>query len=248
MEIVQLSDIHVGSQFREEVFKKVIDEINLLKPDAVVITGDLTNEGLVEQYEKCKKMISQINVEKIIAISGNHDYRNTGYLLFKKYFPFKTENDLGNDVILITLNSTRPDRDDGEVGHKQTLWLEHTLKKYENKFKIVAMHHHLIGIPDTGSDRLTVIDAGDVLRAVLDSNVSLVLCGHKHRPWLWDFNTLSIANAGTTSSERVRGFFENSYNIVNIENGTFRVDLKIVGGKRTPLRDIVKDYTRFSEN
>jgi len=224
MEIVQLSDIHVGSQFREEVFEKVIDEINLLKPEAVVITGDLTNEGLVEQYEKCKKMISQINVEKIIAISGNHDYRNTGYLLFKNYFPFKKENDLGDDVVLITLNSTRPDRDDGEVGYQQTLWLERTLKKYENKFKIVAMHHHLIGIPDTGSDRLTVIDAGDVLRTVLDSNVSLVLCGHKHRPWLWDFNTLSIANAGTTSSERVRGFFENSYNIVNIENGTFRVD------------------------
>ena len=248
MEIVQLSDIHVGSQFREEVFEKVIDEINLLKPDAVVITGDLTNEGLVEQYEKCKKMISQINVEKIIAISGNHDYRNTGYLLFKKYFPFKTENDLGNDVILITLNSTRPDRDEGEVGYQQTLWLERTLKKYENKFKIVAMHHHLIGIPDTGSDRLTVIDAGDILRTILDSNVNLVLCGHKHRPWIWDFNTLSIANAGTTSSERVRRFFENSYNIVNIENGTFRVDLKIVGGKRTPLRDIVKDYTRFTEN
>jgi len=248
MEIVQLSDIHVGSQFREEVFEKVIEEINLLKPDAVVITGDLTNEGLVEQYEKCKKMVSQINVEKIIAISGNHDYRNTGYLLFKKYFPFKTENDLGNDVVLITLNSTRPDRDDGEVGHKQISGLEHTLKKYENKFKIVAMHHHLIGIPDTGSDRLTVIDAGDVLRAVLDSNVNLVLCGHKHRPWIWDFNTLSIANAGTTSSERVRGFFENSYNIVSIENGTFRVDLKIVGGKRIPLRDIVKGYTRFSEN
>ena len=248
MEIVQLSDIHVGSQFREEIFEKVIDEINLLKPEAVVITGDLTNEGLVEQYEKCKKMISQINVEKIIAISGNHDYRNTGYLLFKNYFPFKKENDLGDDVVLITLNSTRPDRDDGEVGHKQTLWLERTLKKYENKFKIVAMHHHLIGIPDTGSDRLTVIDAGDVLRAVLDSNVSLVLCGHKHRPWIWDFNTLSIANAGTTSSERVRGFFENTYNIISIENGTFRVDLKIVGGKRTPLRDIVKDYTRSSEN
>ena len=249
MEIVQLSDIHVGSQFREEIFEKVIDEINLLKPDAVVITGDLTNEGLVEQYEKCKKMISQINVEKIIAISGNHDYRNTGYLLFKKYFPFKTENDLGDDVVLITLNSTRPDRDDGEVGYQQTLWLERTLKKYENKFKIVAMHHHLIGIPDTGSDRLTVIDAGDVLRTVLDSNVSLVLCGHKHRPWLWDFNTLSIANAGTTSSERVRGFFENSYNIVNIENGTFRVDLKIVGGKRIPLQDIVKEpIPGFSEN
>ena len=41
MEIVQLSDIHVGSQFREETFQKVIDEINSLKPEAVVITGIL---------------------------------------------------------------------------------------------------------------------------------------------------------------------------------------------------------------
>jgi 3',5'-cyclic AMP phosphodiesterase CpdA len=106
----------------------------------------------------------------------------------------------------------------------------------------------LIGIPDTGSDRLTVIDAGDVLRTVLDSNVSLVLCGHKHRPWIWDFNTLSIANAGTVSSERVRGFFENSYNIVNVENGTFRVDLKIVGGKRIQLRNIAKNYIQPTEN
>ncbi len=248
MEIVQLSDIHVGSQFREKVFETAIDEINSLKPQAVVITGDLTNEGLIEQYEKCKKMISEIKVKKIITISGNHDYRNTGYLLFKKYFPLKTENELGDDVILVTLGSARPDRDEGEVGHHQNLWLERTLKKYENKLKIVAMHHHLIGIPDTGSDRLTAIDAGDVLRTVLDSNVSLVLCGHKHRPWIWDFNTLSIANAGTVSSERVRGFFENSYNIVNIENGTFRVDLKIVGGKRMQLRDIVKNYTQSTEN
>ena len=27
MEIVQLSDIHVGSQFREDIFEKAIDEI-----------------------------------------------------------------------------------------------------------------------------------------------------------------------------------------------------------------------------
>jgi len=149
--------------------------------------------------------------------------------------------------VLVTLGSARPDRDEGEVGHHQNLWLERTLKKYEGKLKIVAMHHHLIGIPDTGSDRLTAIDAGDVLRTVLDSNVSLVLCGHKHRPWIWDFNTLSIAYAGTTSSERVRGLFENSYNIVKIENGTFRVDLKIVGRKPMPLQDIVKNYVRDRE-
>ena len=200
MEIVQLSDIHVGAQFRADIFEKVIEEVNALNPDAVVITGDLTNEGLKEQYEKCKTLISKINVEKIIAVSGNHDYRNTGYLHFKKYFPFQTINELSDDVVLVTLGTARPDRDEGEVGYRQISWLERTMKKYQNKTTILAMHHHLIGIPDTGSDRLTIIDAGDVLRATLDSNVNLVLCGHKHRPWLWDFNNLLIANAGSVSS------------------------------------------------
>ena len=247
MEIVQLSDIHVGSQFREDVFETVIKEVNSLQPDSVIITGDLTNEGLKEQYEKCKALISKINVDNIIAISGNHDYRSTGYLHFKKYFPFQTINELSDDVILVTLGTARPDRDDGEVGYRQTLWLERTMKKFQDKTTILAMHHHLIGIPDTGADKLTIIDAGDVLRATLDSDVDLVLCGHKHRPWLWDFNNLLIANAGSTSSERVRGFFENSYNIVKIENGKISIDLKIVGGERRPLQSIVKDYTRFQE-
>ncbi len=247
MIIVQLSDIHVGSQFQDEVFEKVIDEVNSLDTDAVVITGDLTNEGLVKQYEKCKSLISQINVKNIITVSGNHDYRNTGYLLFKKYFPIQTINELSSDVVLVTLGTARPDRDEGEVGFRQTLWLERTMKKYSDKVKILAMHHHLIGIPDTGSDRLTAIDAGDVLRTILDSKVDLVLCGHKHRPWIWDFNNLLIVNAGTTSSERVRGLFENTYNIIEINEHEIQVDLKIVGGDRMPLNDIVKNYSRYGE-
>lgn len=52
MKIVQLSDIHVGAQFREEVFDNVVDEVNDLGPDAVIVTGDLTNEGLLQEYKK----------------------------------------------------------------------------------------------------------------------------------------------------------------------------------------------------
>ncbi len=247
MEIVQLSDIHVGSQFRGEIFEKVIDEVNALKPDTVVITGDLTNEGLVSEYKKCKDLVSKLNVDKVIAISGNHDYRNTGYLVFKKYFPFQTINELSEDVVLVTLGTARPDRNEGEVGYRQTLWLERTMKKYEDKITILAMHHHLIGIPDTGSERVTILDAGDVLRTILDTNVDLVLCGHKHRPWIWRFNNLSIVNAGTTSSDRMRGLFDNTYNIVNVDKNKLQIDLKIIGGKRMPLEDIVKNYTRFGE-
>ena len=247
MIIVQLSDIHMGSQYLGDVFAKVIEEVNQIKPDAVIITGDLTDEGLIKQYEKCKEMISKIKCKRIFAISGNHDYRNSGYLAFKKFFPFETINELSDDVVLVTIGTARPDRNEGEVGYRQNLWLERTMKKYHDKVKILAMHHHLVGIPDTGSDRLTVIDAGDVLRTILDTNVDLVLCGHKHRPWIWNFQKLAIVNAGTAASERTRGLFENTYNIITIKDKKIQVDLKIVGGKRIPLEDIVKNYTRFGE-
>jgi len=247
MQIVQISDLHIGSQFLQEKFDTLVDEVNDLNPDVIIITGDLTNEGLMKEYEKCKSLLSKFNTKKIITISGNHDYRNTGYLLFKKFFPFETVNELGDDVVLVTVGTARPDRNEGEVGYRQNLWLERTMKKYKDKVKIVAMHHHLIAIPDTGSDQLTVVDAGDVLRTVLNSKVDVVLCGHKHRPWAWNFGTLTVVNAGTATSERVRGFFENSYNILTVTNKKVQVDLKIVGGKRFPIDEIMNNYSQFTD-
>ncbi|MEK0365098.1 MAG: metallophosphoesterase family protein [Nitrosopumilus sp.] len=247
MIIVQLSDLHVGSQFLPEVFETLVKEVNELNPDVIVITGDLTNEGLMKEYEECKSLLTKFNVKKIISISGNHDYRNTGYLLFKKFFPFQTVNELDDDVVLVTVGTARPDRNEGEVGYRQNLWLERTMKKYKDKVKIVAMHHHLIPIPDTGSDQLTVVDAGDVLRTVLDTQVDVVLCGHKHRPWAWNFGKLTVVNAGAATSERVRGLFENTYNILTISNKKIQVDLKIVGGKRLHIDEIVTNYSQFGE-
>ena len=248
MQIVQISDLHIGSQFLQEKFDTLVKEVNVLNPDVIVITGDLTNEGLMKEYEKCKDLLARFNTEKIITVSGNHDYRNTGYLLFKRYFPFEAVNELSDDIVLVTVGTARPDRNEGEVGYRQNLWLERTLKKYRDKVKIVAMHHHLIAIPDTGSDQLTVVDAGDVLRTVLETNVDVVLCGHKHRPWSWNFGRLNVVNAGTATSERVRGLFENTYNILTVSDGKVHVDLKIVGGKRLPIREIVDNYSQFHDD
>ena len=247
MIIVQISDLHIGSQFLQEKFDALVQEVNDICPDVIVVTGDVTNEGLMKEYEKCKSLLTKFNTKRIITISGNHDYRNTGYLLFKKFFPFQTINELDDNVVLVTLGTARPDRNEGEVGYRQNLWLERTMKKYHDRVKILAMHHHLIAIPDTGSDQLTVIDAGDVLRTILDTGVNLVLCGHKHRPWIWNFGNLMVVNAGTATSERVRGLFENTYNIITIYNKTVKVDLKIVGGKRTPIDEIVNNYSQFGD-
>jgi 3',5'-cyclic AMP phosphodiesterase CpdA len=125
--------------------------------------------------------------------------------------------------------------------------MEKTLSKYNNnsKTKIIAMHHHLIGIPDTGTDKIIILDAGDTLRACLQSKVNLVLCGHKHRPWVWKLGSLEIAYAGTAASRRYRGFFDNSYNIIKVKHGKTNVDIKIVGGKRFPLIDLVEKYKPY---
>ena len=133
MILVQISDLHIGSQFIQEKFDLLVDEVNHLQPDVIVITGDLTNEGLKKEYEKCQTLLAKFNTKKIISISGNHDYRNTGYLLFKKFFPFDSVNELNDDVVLVTLGTARPDRNEGEVGYRQNLWLERTMKKYKIK-------------------------------------------------------------------------------------------------------------------
>lgn len=247
MLLVQLSDLHVGSQFQPDIFDTVVKEVNELKPDAIIISGDLTNEGLLKEYEQCKQLISRFETKKIITVSGNHDYRNSGYLIFKKFFPLETITELDKDTVLVTLGTARPDRNEGEVGYRQNLWLERTMKKYKDRTKIVAMHHHLIGIPDTGSDWVTVIDAGDVLRTIIDTGVNLILCGHRHRPWMWNLGNLIIVNAGTATSERARGLFENTYNIIEIKDKKIKVDLKTVGGSRRPLDDLVRSYTRLNE-
>jgi 3',5'-cyclic AMP phosphodiesterase CpdA len=152
--------------------------------------------------------------------------------------------ELDDDVVLVTLGTARPDRDEGEVGYRQNKWMSDILSNYDGKTKIVAMHHHLIGIPDTGTDKIIILDAGDTLMACLQAKVDLVLCGHKHRPWIWKLGSLEIAYAGTASSERFRGFFENAYNIVQIEGKKSQVDIKIVGGRRMALNSLVDDYAK----
>ena len=60
MEIVQLSDIHVGAQFREAIFDQVIEEVNSLEPDAVIITSSMFEFFLLFkrlQIEKCSESI-----------------------------------------------------------------------------------------------------------------------------------------------------------------------------------------------
>lgn len=253
--LVQISDIHCGPMFRKEIFRSGVKEINKMSPDVVLVTGDLTENGLISEFRMAAKELRQLRARKIIYLSGNHDYRSTGYLLFKEFFPFLQVTEL-DDVVITVLSSARPDRDDGEVGHRQNLWLEDTLEKFKDKVKIVAIHHHVIPVPDTGADQITVIDAGDVLRSLIKSNVNLVLCGHRHRPWRWKLENMQVMHAGSLSCEKLRGFFSNSYNVITVKQKEIEAKLKIVKGNFIDFDEIIKsreilqasDISQFSNS
>lgn len=239
MLIAQISDIHFGPMFDYGKFRTAVDEINDISPDVVVVTGDITENGILSEFKMAAEEFKRLKTKTIIYISGNHDYRATGYLLFKQFFPFDQVNEVG-DTVVVVLSSARPDRDDGEIGHRQNLWLENTLKKYENKSKVVAIHHHIIPVPDTGADQITIVDAGDVLRSLVKSEVDIVLCGHRHRPWKWRIEDMQVIHAGSVSCQKLRGFFLNSYNVIEVKNGKVEAKLKIVGGGYLDFEEVVK--------
>jgi len=242
--IVHASDIHCGPEFQKAVFEAAVDEINDLDPDVIVITGDLTENGLLFQYRVARDVVDSIKCKTKVICSGNHDYRSTGYLLFKKFFPSRRVVKMSNCIFTV-VSTARPERNDGEVGHRQVVWLERTLSKHGKMMKIVAMHHHLIQVPDTGPDNIPVVDAGDTLRGIMNAKVNLVLGGHRHRPWRWMVGDTQIIHAGTLSSERLRGFYSHSYNIIDVKKDSIRASLKIVRGKSLSYDEVVKGRTKL---
>jgi len=80
LKIVHFSDLHYGMTVDFKYMKRLVNEINTLKPDIVLFTGDLIEDGYkLEKTEKEKliKYLSDINsTYGKYAIIGNHDYFN----------------------------------------------------------------------------------------------------------------------------------------------------------------------------
>ena len=85
------------------------------------------------------------------------------------------------------------------------------------------VHHHLILICGTGRERNIIFDAGDVLELLADTEVDLVLSGHKHVPYSWKLENMFIVNAGTASTTRQRGNTYPCYNVIEVEDDRVRV-------------------------
>lgn len=229
--IAQISDIHCGhAMFDGDLLDHAIKEILELAPDLVVVAGDLTSEGYQPQFRQAKRYLDRLDSLEMLVIPGNHDLMNVGFLHFRDAFgksdrvvrlPFSAhdESQPRRYASVVAVNSSKPDLAEGEVGHTRYDWIR---KSYEwpDDYRIFVMHHHLVSVPGTGRERNIVWDAGDMLALLTELNVSLVLCGHKHVPNVWQVGEMLLINSGTASSHRVRGYTRPSYNVIEIYGGT----------------------------
>jgi len=73
--IIQLSDLHLGSfNYRYKKLESAVEKINHLKPDYIVITGDLVN-NFAWELRGWDKVFNRLKSKKgKYAILGNHDY------------------------------------------------------------------------------------------------------------------------------------------------------------------------------
>ena len=233
--IAHISDLHVSkSDFDEDVFMRAVDEINQINPDMIILTGDITDNGYLKEYEQATKYLGMFEAP-LFAVPGNHDARNLGYQTFEEIIgerSWKLTKD--DNFTVIGLDSSTPDESRGYIGTPQHMWLEHQLDDcvINENFSIVSLHHHVVPIPQTGRERNVLSDAGDILKTLTTHEVDIVLSGHKHVPNIWKINDTLFVNAGSLSSTKLRGRNLNSYNVYDISETDIEIFLNNVGGEK----------------
>ena len=234
MKIAQMSDIHVGAGlFRPDLLSSAIEETNALSPDLVVVAGDLTTEGYRWEFEEAKGYLGRLDCPNVVVAMGNHDARHVGYRHFEEFFGMRERavavRAPDGEAKVVTIDSTKPDLDEGEVGREHYAWIDSEFRGWDKGPKILVIHHHILAVPGTGRDVNILRDAGDVMAILRELEVDMVLSGHRHVPYVWSISGVRIVHSGTVSSMRVRGTMPPSYNIIEYDSEKVEITLKEPG-------------------
>jgi len=238
--IVHLSDLHVsGAHFLADLAESVVQSTNEIAPDIVVVTGDLTQNGSYPEFSSAKEWIDRIDCESKVIVPGNHDSRNVGYLLFEDFFGARSSSLSYSDVTVVGVDSSQPDIDDGHIGRERYGWIAENFETSD--LKVFALHHHLIPVPMTGREEEIPVDSGDVLELLDRCDVDLVLCGHRHVPYVWRLNDMFVVNAGTACSNKIKARTTQCYNLVEIADGTLRIYRVLPSGEQELVVDFIAE-------
>jgi 3',5'-cyclic AMP phosphodiesterase CpdA len=220
MLLAQISDLHIkrpGALAYRRVdtaayLARCVAALNALdpRPDAVIMTGDLVDQGDPEQYEHLKTLLAPLRIPYLLVV-GNHDARDA----LRAAFPERAELRSGGEFVhyavdvgplrLIALDSMVPGQSAGTLCEARLDWLAAQLDAARGKPVVVALHHPPFACGIGHMDQLRLDPAAsNRLEALIAQhpNVERVICGHVHRPMFMRFGG-TIAYAVPSSAHQV---------------------------------------------
>lgn len=187
--IVHISDIHYGRTVENKDLEKLVNEVNLLKPDLVVLTGDLIDKDTILTEELIKELENSLkNINATVgkyAISGEDDTKFSEWESIINNAGFKNINDsyelIYNDGYSpILLAGIKSNSDNPQSLTERYQVIEEYLNSDEslnNIYKVLIMHEP------------------DFVDNINYSYFNLILAGHSHKgqinmPLFGPINTL----------------------------------------------------------
>lgn len=232
--LLHLSDPHFGTE-EPAVLAAVQRLAREQRPDALVLSGDVTQRARSAQFVAARAFCDSLGVPHLLALPGNHDIPlyNVAARMFAPYagymhaFGHDLEPELAlPEALLVGVNTTRPHRHtDGEISRAQIERVARRVQGVPREVLRVAVTHQPVCVmrPQDEKDRLH--GGEQAVQAWTRAGVDLVLGGHIHLPYVSDFRAhhegadrmLYCVQAGTVCSWRVRHGTPNSLNIVRWE-------------------------------
>lgn len=231
--LIHLSDLHFGTE-RPECIQALREFCQARQPEAVVVSGDLTQRARFQQFYACKQFLEQLYIPYLV-VPGNHDIPlyhlwNRVFSPFTRYRAFfgALETELETEhFYIIGVNSVR--RRYHTRGHVSLEQIHQTREKLErapaHKLKIITSHQPFYTEP---SDPHGLKDCPVLGRLALEvwsrCGLFAILHGHLHKTAVYDLNQLYALNAGhpvynihagTATSWRLHQNLPNSFNTIS---------------------------------
>lgn len=200
--IAQISDLHIKPRGRlafgrvdtAKALERCVAALNAFEPapDFVVISGDLVDTPLAEEYDHLKQLLRGLELP-FAAVPGNHDSREIMRAAFAPSCYAFASGALNQRIEvgsldLLLLDSNVPGKPYGELDAATLQWLEAELSSSYDRPALLFLHHppFLAGI--WHMDRQNLVNASDLARIVArHPRVRLVATGHIHRSILTMF-------------------------------------------------------------
>ncbi len=125
------------------------------RPDVVIITGDLTECGLEEEYANLAAILARTLTIPVYVVPGNHDRRDNlrsafahlpGVTADPEFVQYAIED---YPVRIVMLDTLVPGASHGLLSAAQLAWLDQTLAAQPSRPTLIGMHHppFITGLP-----------------------------------------------------------------------------------------------------